>query len=473
MHERFVRRNHAAALTAGCILVTTAGLMAGDGHAASLPPEPSSTASVEPWRATPSTLGARSADDADAAASAPLAAPPAGWTTIRSTVVGDADRTSIGKQLGVELTYLDNIIYRLPDGRQIQVNTIRTGHEADAETLAATIGRQKPRLVQRTGNAVIELVGQDRIAIEYARRHWGFHAPAQKWTIAFDAVPIESVDEDALNPLANAMVAGASRDRIETLAATVISGNTLRLAGTSGGRAVRWEITPTGEAASHAGGEIVDINVARAPRDRGLPRVSLRAELTTGPPRPPSARTDFSALLVATDDWPSDEPGIRAEARRIAGPPEHPDLERAMNLLQWCSGTFTYGGDRLGSRVGVIRTLITRTGRCWDLSDVFFTFARAAGLPARQVAGWLAGDEGHVWCEVLIDGVWTAIDPTAPPSLGVDQRYLGYVISEDGRFPFVYASWPQISPLGASRQESPLESPQETPPPHAPAPPPP
>ena len=54
-------------------------------------------------------------------------------------------------------------------------------------------------------------------------------------------------------------------------------------------------------------------------------------------------------------------------------------------------------------------------GRCWDLSDIFITLARASGLPSRQVGGWLYGSEGHIWSQVWLhdEKVWLDVDPTA------------------------------------------------------------
>ena len=44
--------------------------------------------------------------------------------------------------------------------------------------------------------------------------------------------------------------------------------------------------------------------------------------------------------------------------------------------------------------------------------------ARAAGIPAREVSGFIYGEGskfsfgGHAWCEVEVDGHWHPVDPT-------------------------------------------------------------
>ena len=83
-------------------------------------------------------------------------------------------------------------------------------------------------------------------------------------------------------------------------------------------------------------------------------------------------------------------------------------------------------------------------GHCWDYTDVFITLCRAANIPARQVCGWLNGVSGHIWAEVYIpDTGWVSVDPTAS-WLGTSEDYIPFVISENGRMPFVYWSTPVI-----------------------------
>jgi transglutaminase-like putative cysteine protease len=102
----------------------------------------------------------------------------------------------------------------------------------------------------------------------------------------------------------------------------------------------------------------------------------------------------------------------------------------------------------LGSRHGVAQCLKLGYGRCWDFSDCFVTLCRASGVPARQVAGWLAGSEGHIWAEVLLEGAWRQYDPTAGMECGSD--YIPYLTSADGELGLVYASAVQIEEIEAA-----------------------
>lgn len=54
-----------------------------------------------------------------------------------------------------------------------------------------------------------------------------------------------------------------------------------------------------------------------------------------------------------------------------------------------------------------------KCGVCQDYAHVMIAVCRAAGLPARYVAGILKGTgESHAWVEIYQDGMWIGIDPT-------------------------------------------------------------
>ena len=67
-----------------------------------------------------------------------------------------------------------------------------------------------------------------------------------------------------------------------------------------------------------------------------------------------------------------------------------------------------------------------KAGFCEHYATAFAFLMRAAGVPARLVGGYLGGavndygnylivrqSDAHVWCEVLVDGEWRRVDPTA------------------------------------------------------------
>src|SRR6185503_17569840 len=105
-----------------------------------------------------------------------------------------------------------------------------------------------------------------------------------------------------------------------------------------------------------------------------------------------------------------------------------------------------YGGDVVGSRYGATKVIAQGFGRCWDQSDAFVVLCRAAGVPARQVGGWLKGSEGHIWADVVVEDGILAVDP-GTTWLGVFEYYGPLWVSDDGRTPFVYWGTPTIKTL--------------------------
>ncbi|MDO5674927.1 MAG: DUF3488 and transglutaminase-like domain-containing protein [bacterium] len=88
-------------------------------------------------------------------------------------------------------------------------------------------------------------------------------------------------------------------------------------------------------------------------------------------------------------------------------------------------GTPTAAG--VGAENAIDHFLFTgKAGFCEHYATSFAFLMRAAGVPTRLVGGYLGGSlnpygnylivrqsDAHVWCEVLLDGEWQRIDPTA------------------------------------------------------------
>ena len=103
------------------------------------------------------------------------------------------------------------------------------------------------------------------------------------------------------------------------------------------------------------------------------------------------------------------------------------------------------GGDCLAVRHDHASRLHSLMG----FSDCFVTLARAAGVPSRQVAGWLYGSSGHVWAEFYREGKgegkgWQQVDPTGGGKLRCGIYHIAYFTSEDGEMPILYLSMPRI-----------------------------
>lgn len=54
-------------------------------------------------------------------------------------------------------------------------------------------------------------------------------------------------------------------------------------------------------------------------------------------------------------------------------------------------------------------------GICYDLTALYASMARSAGIPCKLVMGYseyMGMDRYHAWCEVYVDDEWLSIDPT-------------------------------------------------------------
>jgi transglutaminase-like putative cysteine protease len=125
-----------------------------------------------------------------------------------------------------------------------------------------------------------------------------------------------------------------------------------------------------------------------------------------------------------------DVPGIRELASRhpIDDPSSGDSVELALDqLTQVISREFTY--DRAVTNVysSVDEVLALRAGVCQDFAHLFIAVARAMGVPARYVSGYIhsgpatggsgsvAAPASHAWAEAWVPGMgWVGYDATHP-----------------------------------------------------------
>ena len=142
--------------------------------------------------------------------------------------------------------------------------------------------------------------------------------------------------------------------------------------------------------------------------------------------RLPSADTSLTMYLRPEPLLQSTNPRIEAQARLVMGRGRDP-RETAVALAHWVAATVRYeAGAVLPSALAVFEG---RRGDCTEHTTLFVALARAAGLPARPVAGLLfAGGRlyYHDWAEVYLNG-WVAVDPTLD-QLPADAGHLRLVV---------------------------------------------
>ena len=117
--------------------------------------------------------------------------------------------------------------------------------------------------------------------------------------------------------------------------------------------------------------------------------------------------------------------GVRELARRhtIADPSSPAAVEQALDALTaTISQEFTYDQTVTNVYSAVDDVLALRAGVCQDFAHLFIAVARAMGVPARYVSGYihLRGDKtaftaSHAWAEAWVTGRgWIGFDATHP-----------------------------------------------------------
>lgn len=93
----------------------------------------------------------------------------------------------------------------------------------------------------------------------------------------------------------------------------------------------------------------------------------------------------------------------------------------AQRVLQAIDQEFTYEKGTTNAASPITEVLHSRRGVCQDFSHLMIGMARALGIPARYVSGFLHPDrqhfrgyaQSHAWCELYFPSVgWIGFDPT-------------------------------------------------------------
>jgi len=159
--------------------------------------------------------------------------------------------------------------------------------------------------------------------------------------------------------------------------------------------------------------------------------------------RKPKSNINFKYLTSPTKTWPVDSPSIQKLTHSIIQNEINPK-KKVFSILSWVKKSIKWSRKDQGTRYGTLKVIEQGYGRCWDFSDVFITLCRAAGIPTRQIYGYIYRKGGHAWCEVYIEGKgWIQVDPSIK-RLGVLNSYVPFSISENGELSFLYDRLPKI-----------------------------
>ena len=126
--------------------------------------------------------------------------------------------------------------------------------------------------------------------------------------------------------------------------------------------------------------------------------------------RLPARDSSLARWLAPAPLIQSDDPRVQAQARLILGREQDP-ARAARRIAAWVRAQV----ERRSTAAipSAVQVLKARVGDCNEHAVLFVALARAAGVPARTVAGLVPVDGRfyyHAWAEVYL-GDWVAVDP--------------------------------------------------------------
>ncbi|MDX1925870.1 MAG: transglutaminase-like domain-containing protein [Pirellulaceae bacterium] len=381
---------------------------------------------------------------------------PTGIYVDSSKEVPAAQTKAIGQKLGGTIRRLTNSVIRV-HGRAIQVNVIVASDEANATAIQTALLKIKPfPFCLRNDAAVIEYVGGDidvAIATKTSYELGLLEKPTSvQFRVTAELATVDKADYMACNPLFNQFLALQRGDnqqavqQIQELSKKFTFGKTLTLRNPKlDGELTLHTMQPVASDSKEHGAGLA-YSFRELPNRQGVPFVSITIDTKVDDTGfRADAMSPAESLRSATVFWPANDPAVVSLAKKITAGKATND-EKVMAILEWLTPgkNLKYSG-QTGSRWGTLKVLEQRSGHCWDFSDCFVTLARAAGVPSRQVAGWLYGSSGHVWAEYYREGKgWQQVDPTGGGKLACGIYHIPYFTTEDGEMPILYLSMPTI-----------------------------
>lgn len=382
---------------------------------------------------------------------------PPGWEILEVVEIDRGQLDAFETKLGGQIEAANNTLLSV-GGIEYRVNFIECSSEEDAEAVRQGVLLNRPAdFAVREGVRVVEFTGRNPLIAKPVRAALG-HASTtpREWKLGFRAGTVVELEHHDGNRVFNLFIQRGNRPEDERLEKEIrektkywIMGDFLRLrTAPHPGFEAEFVFEPETIGRDFGPGEEPPSGNATfffqdLPTDAGVPWVKVKATVRVTDRFEPAPGPASEVTLAATPFWPKDDPELVQLAESLAGGAET-DAERVRAILRWVWGEIRFDGPTKGSRYGVEKVLEQRFGHCWDKSDVFVTLCRAAGVHARQVAGWVPHmRSGHVWAEVHVDGGWLPVDPTTP-WLGISDDYIPYFLTEDGHMPIVYLGMPRV-----------------------------
>lgn len=181
------------------------------------------------------------------------------------------------------------------------------------------------------------------------------------------------------------------------------------------------------------GHRILELSFDRFPA-LGQKIVTVTAEVELDARVQPLILSDPSAWLAAERFIESDHPHIRklaSELRRAT------NTDTAFAIYEWVRDNTTYAG-YLAEDLGALHAMLNRSGDCTEFSNLVVALARANGIAARMVGGYVVdrdlaplARDYHNWAEIYLEGGWRLIDAQKQNWLEPSNQYVTFRIYRD------------------------------------------
>jgi len=139
--------------------------------------------------------------------------------------------------------------------------------------------------------------------------------------------------------------------------------------------------------------------------------VSLAVEIAMNSISHPSANSE--GWLGAERFIESDAPGILTLSRELQ---RSDSWKTGQAIFDWVARNLSYAG-YLADDYGALYALNRRQGDCTEYAYLATALARACGIPARMVGGYVTdrdvaprAEDYHNWAELYVDGGWHLLD---------------------------------------------------------------
>ncbi len=162
--------------------------------------------------------------------------------------------------------------------------------------------------------------------------------------------------------------------------------------------------------------------------------VKFIAEVKTAESSNRSELNDASRYLVEEPYIEINHPTVKALANRLKGETPASSVE---NIYHWAANQIQYAG-YVSQDKGALQAIETKVGDCTEYMYTVVALARALGIPARGIGGYVyekdmvvSPTDYHNWAEVYLGDRWQIVDAQNRAFMDDSENYIAMRILSD------------------------------------------